>query len=281
MPFVVAEASALAAAASTVLQHHASRVAPAGARRLFTHLLTSPLWMLGLLAGAAGLVLHVVALATGPLVVVQPLLVSGILFALPLSVALERRVPAVTDAWLALLLVAGLAVFLLTVHPSSAAAPASTGTLVGWCAATLAGTGLLTAVGLRLVRRGRRTSLGAVLQGAAGGIGFGLTAALLKQATALYAISPAELARSWVWVAVLAVGALSVVVTQLGFQAGPLAWSLPAHTVGDPIAAVGLGLLAFGERLRETTGMLVWGGIALLVMGMASAMLTRRQKDLV
>ncbi len=100
--FVVPAAlgSALAAATSSVLQHRSARSAPVARRatgRLLGHLVTRPVWLAGLVAGAAGLVLHALALSGGRLAVVQPLLVSGMLFALPVSVALEGRRPQPRD----------------------------------------------------------------------------------------------------------------------------------------------------------------------------------------
>jgi drug/metabolite transporter (DMT)-like permease len=263
--------SALAAAASTVLQHRAARRAPHGEPgRLLPHLLANRMWIIGLLAGTAGLALHVVALSAGRLVVVQPLLMSGILFALPLSVALEGRRPAMPEWLLALLLVTALAVFLSTATPVATAAPA--GTLRLGAVLTLAVMAGLTVGG----RRASRPERSAALLGTAAGIGFGLTAALLKQATTAASVSPAALARDWSPYAVAVIGALTIAVTQLAYRAGPLAASLPALTIGDPIAAVALGVLALGERLDDRPVPLAAAATALAVMVAAAAVLARR-----
>jgi drug/metabolite transporter (DMT)-like permease len=276
LPVVAAVASALAAATSTVLQHRASRRAPDGApRRLLAHLVTSPAWTLGLAAAAVGLALHVLALSAGPLVLVQPLLVSGILFALPLSVVLEGRRPSGREWWLAFLLVVALATFLLTVRPSSGVASAATGVLLGAGAAVLVVVAGLAAAGLA---GPGGAGIRASMLGAAGGLGFGLTAALLKQATAIFAVSPAALAGSWCGWAVVAVGASSMAVTQLAYRAGPLAASLPSLTLGDPLAAVVLGVLAFGERLLLSPAILAVGAASLVIMGVTSAVLAVRQE---
>jgi uncharacterized membrane protein len=116
---LIAVASAAAAATSSVLQHRSAGRAPhAASHRLLGYLLTRPAWLAGLAAGGAGLVLHAVALSGGGLSLVQPLLISGILFALPLSALLEGRRPALVERLWAALLVAGLATFLLAAHPS-------------------------------------------------------------------------------------------------------------------------------------------------------------------
>ena len=81
--------------------------------------MTRPAWIAGLLTAGVGLVLHAVALAHGQLAVVQPLLVSGMLFALPVSALLERRRPSGVEWLWALILVAGLAAFLVAARPSA------------------------------------------------------------------------------------------------------------------------------------------------------------------
>jgi drug/metabolite transporter (DMT)-like permease len=259
--------SALAAAGSNVLQHRAARRAPfGGSGRLLTHLLANPVWIAGLLAGGVGLSLHVVALSAGRLVVVQPLLVSGILFALPLSVVLEGRRPPLRDWLVALVLVAGLAVFLLTANPSAGAERAPTWRLVLCAAVTLVLLLGLGAAGLRGPAARR-----AALLGTASGVGFGLVAALLKQASAVAA--PLELARSWSGYAVIGVGALSIAVTQLAYRAGPLAASLPALTIGDPVVAIVLGILAFGERPDARPGPLAATVVAFAVMAVSATVL--------
>jgi drug/metabolite transporter (DMT)-like permease len=265
--------SALAAAASTVLQHRAARHAPSGAPgRLLPHLLANRMWIAGLVAGTAGLTLHIVALSGGRLVIVQPLLVSGILFALPLSVALEGLRPAMPEWLLALLLVTALAVFLSTAAPTVATAAARARTLGLSAGLTLAVMAGLCAASSRASRPERS----AALLGTAAGIGFGLTAALLKQATTAASVSLATLARDWSPYAVAVIGALTIAITQLAYRAGPLAASLPALTISDPVAAVALGILALGERLDDRPAPLALAATALAVMIAAAAALARR-----
>lgn len=54
-------------------------------------LLRRPLWWAGTAAAVAGFVFQALALDNGSLIVVQPLLVSALLFALPLSARLAHR----------------------------------------------------------------------------------------------------------------------------------------------------------------------------------------------
>ena len=76
-------------------------------------LLRRPLWWAGTAAAVAGFVFQALALAYGSLLLVQPILVSALLFALPLSARLaNRRVTRGEWLW-AVVLTAALAVFVL------------------------------------------------------------------------------------------------------------------------------------------------------------------------
>jgi len=90
---VFAVLSAVSFALATVSQHRAARTAHPSTGLglgLLRRLARRPLWLLGLVSGAVGLALHGLALSRGQLTVVQPVLVSGLLFALPLSLLVER-----------------------------------------------------------------------------------------------------------------------------------------------------------------------------------------------
>ena len=51
------------------------------------------MWLLGQLFATLAFVLHAVALHFGPLAIVQPIVVSGIVWAVPARAALSRRLP--------------------------------------------------------------------------------------------------------------------------------------------------------------------------------------------
>src|ERR1700709_1561307 len=93
---VLALLSATAAAISTSLQHQAAELAPAHVRgtwELIRHLVQRPRWLLGQACGVVTVVFHAVALNFGPITLVQPLVVSGIVLAVPLRAGLARRLP--------------------------------------------------------------------------------------------------------------------------------------------------------------------------------------------
>ena len=105
--------------------------------------------------------------------------------------------------------------------------------------------------------RRSRGGIAATLLGTAAGITLAITATLIKACTTL--LAPGLLARGplalfagWQLYALLLVGAAGLLISQPAFQAGPLAASLPAIAVVNPIAAVLLGVVVFVENLRHT-----------------------------
>ena len=266
--------SALAYGAGGVLQHRATHGAPPGGGlrlTLLAHLAARPMWLAGLAATILGFTLHALALSTGQLAIVQPLLVSGLLFALPASVALDRHRPSLTEwAW-ALVLVAALTAFLLASHPTTGNAPTDTDRL----AAITAIGSAVAAVAVAVAARFPPTWRAAVL-GAAGGIAYGLTAALVKDDLHLAAGgNPVRVFTTWPLYLLLGTGATALLVVQAAYQSGPLAASLPPLTMLNPIIAIIVGILAFHERLSAAPAAVGIEVASFAAMTVAVTQLTR------
>lgn len=244
---LVALLAALCYALSTVCQHRVAGSAPPAhglGFALLWQLVRRPLWLFGVLAGAAGMALQALALSIGQLVVVQPLLVSGMLFAIPASVVLQHRRPHLNEWLYAAVVVAGLTVFLIAAHPAPGGEVAEAGRLFP---ATAAGVGVLVVVVVLSTMLGQRNR--AWLLGLAAGVAFGLASALLKQVVGELSASPASVLASWPAYAMLVVGLAGAALAQVSFQAGSLAASQPALTIGEPLVAIAVGWFAFGEQL--------------------------------
>lgn len=271
---VIAAGSALAAATSSVLQHRSARQAPHHqTHRLLGHLLTRPAWIAGLAAAAVGLVLHALALANGPLALVQPLLISGVLFALPASALLERRRPSGKEWLWALTLVAGLAAFLVAARPRPGRVAIDADTLA-W-AVVVGGfvVAVFTLVGMRW-----HGGHAPALLGAAAGIGYGVVAALLKQTTTIAQLGVVELLTDWPLYTFIAFGGASLALTQMAYKAGPLSHSMPVLTLTDPAASIFLGALAFEEGLADDALSIAVEVIGFVIMAAAAIQLARRAK---
>lgn len=119
---MLAFASALAYAGAAALQE--SAVSDTGgdgvaSPRLIMALLRRPRWLGGVASTLLGAILHVVALKLGPLAIVQPVGVAGLLFALPLGALLHARRPAARELVAAAGIAVGLAVLLASVRAAS------------------------------------------------------------------------------------------------------------------------------------------------------------------
>src|SRR5699024_10612767 len=99
MPWIAVPVAVLAAVSfglAQALQHRAARrIAGTGTVRfrLIAELSRQRVWLGSLLASGVGVALQWLALSTAPLVLVQPLLVSGLLFAVLISAGLRRKRP--------------------------------------------------------------------------------------------------------------------------------------------------------------------------------------------
>ena len=262
---------------STAFQHRSAGLVsdgtPASQRvgGFLARTLRHPLWIIGAIADISGFALHALALHLGPLTVVQPLLVSSIVFAVVIRELLERRWPRRSELAWATALTIGLVLFLAISAPTgSVAQPADR------VPATVVG--VLIAVGvLFFFVCGRRSSgsVAAALLGTATGLSYAAVAGLLKQDVSLLNHGVGALAGSWPLYALIAVGAFSIVVNQLAYQAGPLSTSLPTIMTVDALVSLIIGASVFDEGFRNGTAALVGEGAGLALMLAASVGLTR------
>lgn len=259
---VLSLASAFASAVSTTLKkaaaNRAALSADASARLAG---LGRPLWVGGLGCDVIGVSLQVAALHYGALALVQPLLVSGLIFALVLRHVRRSRITAPELVWGAVL-VACLVGFLFFSGATTGGGGSQTADR-----GSAAITGIATIVAIItcmvLARRTVPPTGRAALLGVAVGAVYALTAALIKAASdVLAAHGLLALCSSWQLYAVLLLGVAGQVLTQRAFQAGPITSSLPAISTVDPLLSVLIGVLVYHEVLHRGP----WGGVLLLVL---------------
>src|SRR2546421_3171485 len=111
--------------------------------RLLISLLHRPLWLVGLACDVGAFVLQFWALDHGSLVLVQPLLVSGLLFALPLGALMSHERMTRSDWIGAALVVIGLSVFLIVAQPDNGSSDAAPKVWVMLAVTILATVGIL------------------------------------------------------------------------------------------------------------------------------------------
>jgi drug/metabolite transporter (DMT)-like permease len=261
---VCALSASLLYALASVLQHRAAIAQPAEHSMrlgLLTRLVRKPLWVIGIACDGLAYLLQFVALGHGSLVLVQPLLVCGLLFALPLGAWLAGTRMERREWYAAIALVAGLSLFLVVAAPGNGHAEVSN---QAWILLFLCCGG--AAAALVVGAQGRSSRHRAALLAGAAGMIYGITAALTKAAAHLFGSGGfPELLTSWEAYALLGFGLLGMLLAQSAFQAGPLDASLPALTVVDPIVSIFIGALVLGEGIA--TG---WGPTLLEAIGLAT-----------
>ncbi len=265
MPLAVA--AAIFFALGTVLQQRVASSATAEEAAKLGFLLRlarQPAWLAGIAADAAGFVCHAGALAAGRLVVVQPVLATSLVFALPIGAWLDKRRVSARELLGAAAVAAGLAVFLIVADP-----PAGTKDPSGraWIIA-FAGCGAACVAFMTLARRATAGRQAALL-GSAAGVLFGLCAALIKATVERLDGGPVHVIADWHLWALLVVGYASMALGERSFQAGPLAPALATQTALDPTTSLAIGVFAFNERIHQTTVGAVGAlaGMALMIAG--------------
>ncbi|MCC9311633.1 DMT family transporter [Kitasatospora sp. RB6PN24] len=241
--------TALSNGTASVLQRRAAATAPeedALRFQLLRDLLHRPVWLGGIAMSVVAAVCQAVALATGPIAIVQPIFVIELPFTLVLGGLLFHGSRFSRDVWVAIAAVAGgLALFLTAAAPSGGNSSVSPDS---WPVALLA-TGLFLAVTLSIGLRVHGNARAAAL-GLAAACGYALTAALMKDAMARLDHGAGALFTGWQLYATAALGVGSLFVLQNALQAGSLAASQPMLSIGDALISTSYGVTLFAETLR-------------------------------
>lgn len=272
-------AAALAFAVAAVLQQHAAAAQPLEHNLrpiLVLRLLRRPMWLAGLSASVVGTALQLIALWHGSLVTVQPLLVCGLLFALPINaIWMHKRRPGARELLAAATVCLGLVILLVATDPR---AGRGTGSPEGWAIALSSlAVAVVVLVGFALVTK--KATLRAGLLAAGAGLINGLSAAFTKGVArnmenswhhGVVSVITGVLG-NWELYAFGGTLLLAVLLVQSAFQSGPIRWSLPALTAANPIASVLLGALLLGEHIRSGDASII-GAVAGLVLVVAGIM---------
>jgi drug/metabolite transporter (DMT)-like permease len=241
-------AAACYAVGAVLQQSAATEQAPELALRpaLVLALLRRPRWLLGNLASIAGFGFQFLALRRGALALVEPLLVTSLVIALPLGALLGHRRVRRREWGAAVLIIAALGVFLIAARPGPGAPRAGA---AAWVAL---GVLTLVAVGACVRLAGPDGPRRALLFGAGAGILFGVTGAIMQTAGHLLDHGIGHALGSWPPYALIAAGALGLLLNQSAFQAGALEWSLPVLTVLEPLVAIAIGQFMFDEHIAAS-----------------------------
>ncbi|MEU3045987.1 DMT family transporter [Streptomyces sp. NPDC006984] len=268
LPVVFAIGAALSNALATVLQRKAALDVPrsAGLRPgLMLDLLRHPVWLGGMAAVVTAAVCQAVALATGPLTVVQPLFVLELPLTLVIaSLMFHSGLPA--SGWRAVgAVVVGLGLALFAASPSGNRTSVP---LDRWVTALTVCAAVVAALAVAAVRRPEGRARAAFL-GTATAISYAVTAALMK--SAMHILDGGGITAfltAWQTYAFAVTGVLALFLLENAMQAGPLVASQPALTLGDAAVSLALGILLYEEHLRTGWWLLPQAvGVALVAAG--------------
>lgn len=268
MEIVLAVLAALMFSLGTVIQQRVASEVPdeeAMKAGLLLRLARRPVWLVGIGFDGIGFLCQAAALHFGRLVVVQPLMATAVVFALPFGHWINGRPITRNDLVGAGAVTGGLIIFLVLADPSGGVSDAST---AGWViSGAIAG---MICLGLASASRGRRPSPKAALLGMAAGIMFGFSAALTLSVVDDLSGGVVALLTDWHLYALVVVAWISMTLSQASLQTGALAPAVSTQMTLDPITSVLLGVLIFQEQIHDTAAeaAIALTGLAVMVAGL-------------
>ena len=270
---VFALAAALANAVNLLTQHKASIGAPRQVKgwRLALYLPRQPLWLLGVAAAVGSFVFQALALHSGPMSVVQPLLVTELVFVLVLR-RLWIRQDIARAAWASVLVVCvALAVFLTVAEPTGGKPTPQT---AQWLSALLVFGGAIAAAAAAGTRGSpvRRAAAFAV----AGALAWALMAVFIKSATdTLAAFGLGGMLTRWPVYALAAAAAAGTLLEQSALHVGPLSVSQPLLVIINPLASIVLSIWLFDERFTDSPARITIAVLSFAVLAAGVTALSR------
>jgi hypothetical protein len=238
---------------------------------LLARLARRPRWLAGLGADVGGYVFEAIALGIGTLVFVEPILATSLLLSLFLGGAIHGRRISREGWFAAVVLAAGVSMFLYVVAPTKGIQIASDRSwliaappIIAFVLASIAGARLLSG------------SARAALLGVGAGTLFGTSAVLTKAFVHYLDGGILNWVPHWEPYALAVSSICGLVLSQSAFQTGSLAAAISAEQVLQPLTGVALGLGLLDERLEISgSGARFTVGAALVAMVWGVTILAR------
>ena len=203
-------------------------------------------WLIGTLALFTGYLFQAGALDRGRLSIIQPLLVTTVVFALPLGYFMTRQHVGRREVIGAVAIIIGLGLFVYFGDPAGGNENASNSQ---WAIAI----GLLSVLSVLMLVFGRGGSLAmkAAVYGTVAGILFGLSSALTKPTLDYLHESVGTMLSHWQCYALAVAGVLGFLLQQVSLGTGRLAPSVATVSVANPLVGILIGILLLDERLSR------------------------------
>ena len=233
-------------------------------------------WLLGTLALFTGYLFQAGALDRGRLSIIQPLLVTTVVFALPLGYFLTKQHVGRREVVGAVVIIIGLGLFVYFGDPAGGSENASN---LQW-AITI---GLLSLLSVLLLVFGGSGGLSAkaAVYGTVAGILFGLSSALTKPTLDFLHESVGTMLSHWECYALAVAGVLGFVLQQVSLGTGRLSPSVATVSVANPIVGILIGVFLLDERLSRPGWHVVVAviGLGLALVGAVVISLAREAKS--
>ncbi len=213
--------------------------------KTFLILLTQWVWLLGLAIDVVGIALQAAALDRGRVSIIQPLLVTTVIWALPLGYYLTHQAVGRREIGGAAIIVLGLMGYATFGDPASGVDDAP---FADWALALVVIS--LACVALLLYANRGSLSARAATLGAIAGMLYGLSATLMKPVTeSIHADGLADVIAGWEFWVWAAAGIVGFLFQQLSLATGRLVPSVSAVSVVNPVISVMLGAMVLQETL--------------------------------
>jgi hypothetical protein len=247
--------------------------------RLILDLVKQPLWLIAIGANVVGFILQVVALAYGSLALVQPLLVTDLLFAVLIAGYLRQRAgerqPNMKPVWAGVAITTiGLAGFLAIGQPT----PGHTQARLSILAPLVIG--YVVVVGACLIVANRNEDVRPLALATACGVSYGVAAFVIKLLTSEFGGGLGAIFTNWPIYVFIVVGPAGFVLNQSALQSGTFLAPVQAIiSVADPVISIALGIAWLDVRLRSSPGAIA-GEVISFVLLTVGIVLTSRMHEM-
>jgi drug/metabolite transporter (DMT)-like permease len=232
-------------------------------------------WLIGTLVLLGGYLFQAGALDRGRLSVIQPLLVSSVVFVLPLGYFLTSQRVGRREVSGAVAIVLGLALFVVFGDPAGGNANAPD---AQWALTIVLIVALCAGL---LVFGGRGLSRKAAVYGTVAGVLFGLSSSLAMPTLDYLHEGVGTMLSHWQPYALAVIGLTGFVIQQVSLGAGRLAAAVATVSVANPVVAVLIGVVLLDEHLSRPAWHVVVAliGLGLTFVGAVVICLAREAAD--
>ncbi len=232
-------------------------------------------WLIGTLVLLGGYLFQAGALDRGRLSVIQPLLVSSVVFVLPLGYFLTSQRVGRREVSGAIAIVLGLGLFVVFGDPAGGNANASD---AQWAVTIVLIVALCAGL---LVFGSRGLSWKAAIYGTVAGVLFGLSSSLAMPTLDYLHEGVDTMLSHWQPYALAVIGLTGFVIQQVSLGAGRLAAAVATVSVANPVVAVLIGVVLLDEHLSRPAWHVVVAliGLGLTFVGAVVICLARETTD--